>query len=640
MTIKIGFGAVGIKGGEDGNLDEIGSSSFRHRDICFVNHNDKLYIYRVDQYSGEEEDYPYIIKPTDIGPDSPLKSRMKRWKLVSQEDFVTHIIQRENDYIQTSDIRVIEDDVLSIESGNGSIIVINEDGIIEFPNITSAAYPESNHNLTNRKYLQDKLDELESLMDSYADNFLTDNQYIIDKLEEVDSIIKDYVEQETTDNDYVISQIDGLDTEIRDYADAEISTSSDSLSADIDNYYTWLEFTVDSWTADGDLYYSDIEHNIGDKEFLVSFFADSEVITPVKVEHTNSDTLRVWMPTDSEAINSNIFYIKDEQSPYLYKLAESPDSGDAVIEKREIVNGLPITDEFIYEDSNADFDYWQRLVYGNDHLFIYGYFPDLSEDNYRALKISASNLQIVEEKSEETTTSRDFANVDPYFKIFHNDLIYAQIYNSDWWAVLGRFNTDLELVDWSDHNEASFYDDNDDKLSDIHITSEEDIIASGPGVVYKFDINDLSLIDSFTGDWSIYVCSTSDNDYIYSATDDGYLYKLNKSSLTEESSLQINNKYDTNMSPTSIVYHNGYIYIGLHESYEVMIVDSVNMTLESQFDSEISQDVTQMFIGPNDNLFINAYKKTVEMSTETFDLVQFVESDDHGWSITADFSWL
>jgi len=317
MAIKIGFGAVGIKGGEDGNLDNIDSSSFRNRDICIVNYNDKIYIYRVDQYSVEEENYPFLIKPVDIEPDSPLRSRMKRWKLVSQEYFTTHIIQKEDDYTHTSDIKAIENDILSIESGNGSIIIIDEDGTINFPNFVSAEYPQKNHHLSNIKYLQDKMNELELLMESYANNYLTNNQYVINKLNEVDIIIRNYVEQELTDESgYVSNRIDYLDTTIRDYTDTEVP----GLSADIDNYYTWLEFTIppsaESWSPSGDNYYYDVKHNIGDKEFITSFFADNEVIFPIKVEHADIETLRIWMPTNSETIHSNIFFILESGEEY------------------------------------------------------------------------------------------------------------------------------------------------------------------------------------------------------------------------------------------------------------------------------------------------------------------------------------
>jgi len=58
-------------------LTIIDVDSFRNEDICLVVENNKMWFYTMDAYSGEDENYPFIIKPKNINGDSFI-AKLKR----------------------------------------------------------------------------------------------------------------------------------------------------------------------------------------------------------------------------------------------------------------------------------------------------------------------------------------------------------------------------------------------------------------------------------------------------------------------------------------------------------------------------------------------------------------------------------
>ena len=310
--MKIGFGAVGIKGGIPGNLDAINPGTFSHRDICIVYHDNKMWYYYMNQYSGEFEDYPYIIKPASLETGSSLISRLKRWKLISQEEIPNNIIQTENDYIQTSLVKALSGSGLELEAYNGSTITVNTDGTVEFQETVAGIDPIYNSDFTTKKYMDAMLQSLNDAFSNWLDNYIASDIYLDDNLDTLDSDIRAYVIDYIDNDTYLDSELDTLDSDIRSYVDSEVS----DMETDINNNYKRMDFYIDTWTASGDLYYADITHNLGTNhdsngwDFLLTYGDwNWTYLPPYKIEIIDTDTLRIWNSTDYMDFFVVIFYI-------------------------------------------------------------------------------------------------------------------------------------------------------------------------------------------------------------------------------------------------------------------------------------------------------------------------------------------
>lgn len=320
MRIKVGFGAVGLTGGEPGNLDNIASSTINNRDLSVVLDNDKVYFYRMDQYSGKEPNPPYIIKPADIRFDSPLQSRLKRWILVSQREVTNNIIQLKDNHIETSHLKSIGD--LSIDSANGPSIIYYENGSILFPSLVhSEQEPIENNDITNKEYVDLQISILDQYTREYLDNLLVvfnDNirpeviEYITNAINNMENDMILYWEQ-SWDDTYTWTD-ETLNIKYDDFEDEVISY--------IDYGIEWLEFVYeppeynkkivssDIWTQDGLYWYTDIIHNIGTIEYFVSFWVNGELIQPFKSVDLDEDTLRVWVDFSDKTLYCAFGYIE------------------------------------------------------------------------------------------------------------------------------------------------------------------------------------------------------------------------------------------------------------------------------------------------------------------------------------------
>lgn len=74
MSVTRAYGARALVGGGIGAMDKINGSLLNDQDKCFVATETAVYVYNLDEFSGETEDVPKIIAPDTSGGN-------KRWKL-------------------------------------------------------------------------------------------------------------------------------------------------------------------------------------------------------------------------------------------------------------------------------------------------------------------------------------------------------------------------------------------------------------------------------------------------------------------------------------------------------------------------------------------------------------------------------
>jgi len=130
------FGAIGLTGGLDKSLDSIPSNFVKDGDVAIVSDNLNVYFYILDADSNLDENAPFIIKPDDIDSSVNPSINFKRWILISQKYFVDNIILQLGKYLQTSEIKAIENQPINLISSNGSVITIETDGRVTLNNTT------------------------------------------------------------------------------------------------------------------------------------------------------------------------------------------------------------------------------------------------------------------------------------------------------------------------------------------------------------------------------------------------------------------------------------------------------------------------------------------------------------------------
>lgn len=128
------FGAIGLTGSGDKTLDSLPSNLVKDGDVAIVCDGLNVYFYTLDEDSNLDENVPFIIKPDDVDTSVNPSLNYKRWVLVSQKYFVDNVILSLNKYLQTSEIRAIDDQPIKFISSDGNIITISQDGSITLNN--------------------------------------------------------------------------------------------------------------------------------------------------------------------------------------------------------------------------------------------------------------------------------------------------------------------------------------------------------------------------------------------------------------------------------------------------------------------------------------------------------------------------
>jgi len=61
---------------------------------------------------------------------------------------------------------------------------------------------------------------------------------------------------------------------------------------------------IDTWTVDGDLYYSNLDHFIGNGYPIVQvrYTATNETVEPYKIKSINTDRIQLWMSTNDKVV--------------------------------------------------------------------------------------------------------------------------------------------------------------------------------------------------------------------------------------------------------------------------------------------------------------------------------------------------
>jgi len=301
MSIRVGFGAVGLKGGNPGKLDHIDPDTFKNNDICIVLDGNQILFYFMNQYSNAFEYVPYIIKPDRIRPDHPIASKMKRWHLVSQETYDTHLIQSLDNYIQTKLIKAIDNNDIVIDFFDNNNMTINQNGIVVFDSQVAGVYPQTPTEFTINQYLQDVL----SLLQTTLENYIGDIN-ITPTINEWKNLKIIWVDDYINDNEYVENGINTLHDNVTIYADAEIQAFVDS----IDLQYHIHEYTLNSWSTFDTIYVSTITHNLGKQKFYIDFFIGNEKIVPTDVGIIDDNNIMVWNWTN-ETMTVYLFEISE-----------------------------------------------------------------------------------------------------------------------------------------------------------------------------------------------------------------------------------------------------------------------------------------------------------------------------------------
>jgi len=130
------FGAIGLTGSGEKTLDSLPSNLVKDGDVAIVCDGLNVYFYTLDEDSNLDENVPFIIKPDDIDASLNPLVNYKRWVLVSQKYFVDNVILSLNKYLQTSEIRAIDNHPIKFISSDGNIVTIAQDGSITLNNTT------------------------------------------------------------------------------------------------------------------------------------------------------------------------------------------------------------------------------------------------------------------------------------------------------------------------------------------------------------------------------------------------------------------------------------------------------------------------------------------------------------------------
>ena len=262
--MKIGFGAIGIKKGEPGSLDYIDVDSFRQDDICLVVENNKMYFYTLEQYSGANENIPFIVKPKGAD-EGQFLTRLKRWNLISQKNFTTDIIQVLGKSLQTQRLRALGN--LKIESASGMEIDVNADGTVTFPLFMSGINPVENNQASTK-------------------------QYFMVELTLMDTTIRDYLDLAIDDFD-AISRVDTIQ-----YIDDSALTLYNNI-ANLFDFDPSIIKQVKQWEYDG----NQVTHNLDTKDLIVQIYnEDDEKIIPDELRILDNNTLEVYPITGNVVI--------------------------------------------------------------------------------------------------------------------------------------------------------------------------------------------------------------------------------------------------------------------------------------------------------------------------------------------------
>jgi len=130
------FGAIGLTGSGEKTLDSLPSNLVKDGDVAIVCDGLNVYFYTLDEDSNLDENVPFIIKPDDIDASVNPLLNYKRWVLISQRYFVDNVILSLNKYLQTSEIRAIDNHPIKFISSDGNIVTIAQDGSITLNNTT------------------------------------------------------------------------------------------------------------------------------------------------------------------------------------------------------------------------------------------------------------------------------------------------------------------------------------------------------------------------------------------------------------------------------------------------------------------------------------------------------------------------
>jgi len=278
MTVPYhAFGAVGIDDGSTTSLNSIPTASISNNDIAIVLNDEKIFFYRVDNSSGEDENVPFVVTPLDEGG-------AKRWILMSQEIYNTNLIQTINHYVQTSYIKSLQFNPLVIESADGHQIIFNENGSVEFPEAVRGVPPIENNDFTTKLYVDTEYDTKDSELKTYTDI-------------QLDALVTSEVSSATDElTAYAINELES-------YVDQEIVTKENELKSYVDQeimnalFYDRVDIT--SWTESDGLYYHDITINTESK--FIQVWKNDMLIYPHLIENLTDTTVRIWMP-----VNENI----------------------------------------------------------------------------------------------------------------------------------------------------------------------------------------------------------------------------------------------------------------------------------------------------------------------------------------------
>ena len=139
------------------NLKSIPSRVLKNNDICIIyDKENRIYFYRLDEESGENENVPFIIKPKILKMDISSTVNTKRWKLIS--NFLVpdqNIVLPSGKYIQTEKIKAVDGENLVFESENEDRIIIQTNGKIIIDSQVSGSDPINENDFITINWLKE-----------------------------------------------------------------------------------------------------------------------------------------------------------------------------------------------------------------------------------------------------------------------------------------------------------------------------------------------------------------------------------------------------------------------------------------------------------------------------------------------------
>jgi len=131
---------------------------------------------------------------------------------------------------------------------------------------------------------------------------------LIDNINNIITVYYDRVDNMETDHN---EDLDNMAINFIDYYETSTSESLSAFTSDIEENYKYQLIISNTWSLSGDNYYTDIVHSLNTDKFIDQYYIDNGEIIPEKIEYIDNNNIRIWMPINTETIETQLFYIEE-----------------------------------------------------------------------------------------------------------------------------------------------------------------------------------------------------------------------------------------------------------------------------------------------------------------------------------------